>query len=708
MSQATALPSEERDSNPPVDRPGPVRQCHGRAVCLLILLVGALVVSRPMLPSRIPTHPMSDLPHHVRHVEEYRLALAERQVPPLVAPLQNFRTRGAVFQYYGGTAYIIPGMLALLGLNPYRALGLGVFLQVLVGGVFMFRTGRALGASPAASLLAAVAFEVFPYAGADLYARGGYTQVTAYWALPLVFYCMLRLTQSRGWPAVRYFCLAALAWSFFIPQHPIQTVMCACVMLFLLAGYVAFDRREPWREKWTALLTPTMSMLGGLAASAWFCYAILRDYGRLRITPHKAFLDAGLSSMRVLLWPEYREPPHTEWAPQLGTHFALAAVIALVLFRRTRALGVFAALGLAALVGIIGWHEQMPWLERLLAPVQWSYRLMIPAGFLGAVALVVAFSAATTRLPGRAAMVLTVVLLVYVLAIAPKYYRQKPKYGRLPVAAALDPAATLPDSLGYALLGADYAQAQRTWAPGGVLRTDFDIRLPRDCLPFEARLVLRREGAGAGNVPAGTSHAGGEVRVRVDTGRGWDLRTTVPADGDEVRLAFSVDPSMGLETHDQQVRFETTPPGTAWRLADLTVHVRGDPPEAVVHTLAGLADDQVRRDQRGARAVFRIRLEPGQEGLYQIPVCHLPSNGLKVNGRPASPASLDQFLTIVPLSAGPNTVEIRTRPTTWAWALSVATSLTCVALAVGIPLRDRAARRRRALQPGPGSETGPS
>jgi hypothetical protein len=438
-----------------------------RIVCFLILLLGALIVTRPMFPAKIPTHPMSDLPHHVRHVEEYRLALAEHQVPPLAPPLQNDRTRAAVFQYYGGTAYLIPGLLSLWGLDPYRALGLAVFVQVLLGGTFMYRTGRALGAARPAALLAAAAFQVFPYAGADLYARGGYTQVTAYWALPMVFYCMLRLAQTRGWRAVRYFCLASLAWSFFIPQHPIQTVMGACVMLGLIAGYVVIDLRRPWREKWPALLTPAASLLGGLAASAWFWVPVARDYRRLRITPHKAFLDAGLSSMKVLFWPFYRELTFPEWAPQLGTLFAIAAVVALVLFRRTRALGVLSSLGLAALVWIIGWHDRFPWLERLLSPVQWSYRLMVPAGFLGAVALAAAAAAVWRMLPKRWAMALMVALTVYVLAIAPPYYAQKKKYQRVAVAAALDPAVTLPDSLGYALLGANYAEARRAWAKRG-------------------------------------------------------------------------------------------------------------------------------------------------------------------------------------------------------------------------------------------------
>src|SRR5436309_346750 len=100
----------------------------------------------PLLPrERILATQADDLVHHVRHVHEYRLALAEGQFPPLVAPALDRGARVPVFQYYSNTGYLIPGVLALLGAGPYTALKISVFLHLLAAGGFVYLACRALG-----------------------------------------------------------------------------------------------------------------------------------------------------------------------------------------------------------------------------------------------------------------------------------------------------------------------------------------------------------------------------------------------------------------------------------------------------------------------------------------------------------------------------------------------------------------------------------
>ena len=72
---------------------------------------------------RIQSTQANDLANHVRHVHEYHLALRERQFPPLVAPSLNGGTRIPLFQYYSGTAYLVPGVIAWAGHSKVRSVG---------------------------------------------------------------------------------------------------------------------------------------------------------------------------------------------------------------------------------------------------------------------------------------------------------------------------------------------------------------------------------------------------------------------------------------------------------------------------------------------------------------------------------------------------------------------------------------------------------
>src|SRR5215218_7799324 len=103
-----------------------MRKWLRRILCLLVLLAGATVATWPMVPEGIPLHTMTDLLNHVRNTGEYQFALAEGQFPPTFAPVLNGGTRLPLFQHYGGTAYTVPGLIALAGVSPYRALGAAI------------------------------------------------------------------------------------------------------------------------------------------------------------------------------------------------------------------------------------------------------------------------------------------------------------------------------------------------------------------------------------------------------------------------------------------------------------------------------------------------------------------------------------------------------------------------------------------------------
>jgi hypothetical protein len=356
-------------------------------------------------------------------------------------------------------------------------------------------------------------------------------------------------------------------------------------------------------------------------------------------------------------------------------------LLALVFAKRTGALGVLAALSFAGMVAIILWHNDIPQVNELLKPLQWTYRLKIPAAFAGALCLALSLSALERwlRHPWTAGLAFGLTF-AYVFLIAPPYFAHLQKYERHPLEVALQPNYHHPNALAYAMRGTDFGELRRLWAPDGLLRLGADLAVAPEGYPFEARLLLRNE------TPGAATDGPAELRVLIDGVTDRGVTTSAAGDG-LLRLVVPLKPRVGLGGGDQMLRFEA-PPGSAWRLTDLAFWTHGDPPDAEVRVPDAA---KVRRVQRRKRAVFHVEIDPGREGLYQLPVCYLPSNELKVNDRPARLASVDEYLTIVRLSAGKNVVQVRTRPTMWAWSVSVGTLVAALAGVVVAAVRQRRA-----------------
>lgn len=656
------------------------------------LLLGAWFVALALsacLPvartRRVLVTQANDLAHHARHAYEFGLALREGQVPPLVAPEMDGRIRVPVFQYYSLTAYALPGTaVALLRMHPYEALKLSIFLHVLAAGVFAYKSARALGVGRAAAIVAGTAYELFPFAGVDLFGRGAYSEFTALEATPLVFYLALKVVQSArprapagtapaaaapAPPRARlWFCLASLAWAYFIPLHPVQTVLCGGLVFVLLAAHSLLDLKTTWRGPAAVLGT----IVCGSLASAWFWVPVARDYADLRITPHAGFFDAGLASFPVLLWPVYREMLWRLWAPQLGLHFAVAAAAVLVLWPRPgRAIGAIAALSLVAIIVLIRWYDSVPYAAQLLKPLQWTYRLLVPAALAGTVCLALAFDAIHRRLSGAGGLALYVIVLAYVVGISPWYFAGRGRQYGTPRDEVLSPHYVAVNTTGsYVLRGTDYARLGLV-KPPSLLNTGVRLPIPGEGYRTEIRLVLRTD---AGAASAAGSEVRPDVDVLIDTAKNPGVSKTW-IDG-ALHLGFSIMPHVGHVAGNKALRFVSSPPETRWRVQDVTFHSAADPSGWVCRV-----PEVARRTRDGKRLRYNIEVAPGKAGLYQLPVCHLPSNTMEVNGNPLSPLPMvNRAMVVAPLREGVNDVQIRTRPAAAAWLVSAGA---CIALAIG-------------------------
>jgi hypothetical protein len=611
------------------------------------LLVGASCCL-PLLPDNILQTIDNDLANHVRHTYEYGLALKQHQFPPLVAPTLNGDERIPLFQYYSGTGYLVSGLLSALGVDAYFAIKLTIMLHLAAGGFFSYLACRRLGIRSVAAFAAGTAFELFPFVGIDLFVRGAYPEILACSVLPLLLYLVIGLAQARGRrPILAKLCATAVAWAYFLAIHPIQAVLGSVLVMALGCVYAILDETDrPFRQRWRGPAAIFGSAALALVGTLWFWWPIMRDYSALRVVhQYNFFADVGLNHLAVLLWPGYRAVDSVTpyWAPQLGLHFLVAAAIVLVAARRARAIAIASALILIAIVIVIRWHGHIPLADQLFEPLQWSYRLLVPAALVGMLCIGFALDTIARRFPDMRGGLVLGVCVGYVLALGIPYFADRGKiYLTFGSEGATSRAHVSVNADYYGLRGSDFRDLgliQNSSLPVGI-----DIALAAAAPSFHIRLVLR----------APTSRS--SLRVLVD-GRPV-LGATTRRVGRTATVQFGVRPitTVTASTGNRTIHFDPAVPGEVWRVVDVSFHPDGDPAGQWIRLPRAIVPG-------GAKsATWRIDVPRGKAGLYQLPVLYVPNNVQFVNGHSAAEASSDRFMTIVRLRGGENMVRFETHP----------------------------------------------
>jgi hypothetical protein len=383
---------------------------------------------------------LTDLPPHIAAAWQARLALAEGQFPLRVAPLEREGRGYAMFQLYGQLPYTAAAVLQLVALPdtpqaPYVALKIVVWASLVLGGVYLFRLARYLGARDAAALVAAVAYVAAPYLLVNLHARGALAEAIAQGLLPLTLYQLLRFVAGGG--RLR-FCKAALAATAVLLTHLITFAysLAAAGLLILLLSRAHLVRRA---------LRGAAVALGTLVLSWYFVAPILWLRGALSITTGSRAMMANyswLTPLPSLLSPSSVPPVPTGAMelpafihPALGLVSLTGAVLAAALWLRlvaappTRSLRRFAPVLLAVfgLGLLLAWSPVDVWshLPDLFSLAQFTYRQITLTMWSGALLLALALTAVLPRghgtLAGAAGTALVLVASGPYLTSAPAW-----------------------------------------------------------------------------------------------------------------------------------------------------------------------------------------------------------------------------------------------------------------------------------------------
>ena len=627
----------------------------------------ALYVSSPTWHKDIFETQGHDLAVHVRHVHEYKLALREGQTIPLVAPSMNGSSRLPLFQYYSGTGYVLPGLLCWAGLDPYLSLKAAIVLMSLVGAFGVRKLCGFLGCDAFAAFTASVAFQLFPFGGIDLINRGAYIEWASLQFLPVTMWLSLRTLASRSpagtWAVV---VTASLGWAFFVPIHPVQTLYAGGLSAVLVMWHGLVSLRDRGSVGRAAL-----SYLFGTLLSAWYWLPILLDFNAIQNAAHQGLYDTGFT-WRTLLAPCLVTSPEVVhgWAVQVGLHFVIAALVVLLYRPSYRRFTWVASLCFLACLLILLDGYRLKGVHSLFRPMQFTYRLLIPAALAGVLCLGEFLAVLKAALPPRLGLALRGLFLAYVLGSSCLYFL--PGYvgvaGRNypdSVVKILAPDYVSVNSSQYALYGTDYRELG--WIDRKHLLVNREHRLPWEGVPFEFRLV------------AECDRDLGGMSFLVDNRR--QLLMVSRAGGNRWSVRGLVLPTRGMCRKLQAVRFEAPCEADAIRVSDFLVRPVGDNQQWTRLPL------HVSQSKVGRARYYCVDVEAGKAGLYQLPIHYYSALRVYVNGLRIEMSSADRSMVIVPLKEGCNVIRVATLPNRVALALMALVSGTWLGWLGWLPLR---------------------
>lgn len=609
----------------------------------LIFAVAAFFITFPLFHNDVLQSQAQDLANHVRHIHEYKLALLEGQIPPLVAPDVNGGIRVPLFQYYTGTAYTVPGLISAAGINPYAALKLTLFILSLLSTLALFKSLKMIFKSNdnQAAFIGALTFQLFTFALVDLYDRGGYVEWISLEYAAFAFYGLINLAHSFLSSEIRFppfskFLIASISLLFFIASHPTQTVYFGLIIAILLLTYVMTQNIE-LRKKMNILCWISLAFLSSVLLTSWFWFPILQSFEFLKITKHAAFYSAQ-TNLSTLLWPWFHPiiKISGNWAPQIGIHITMATLLLFFFWKKIDLFSKVTLLLLSFLFLAVISPDYINdrFLLPLFAPMQWSYRLLIPLALVASITVGLAYNLLkqlTFEKISNPVLLYSCSFLIILNAI-PYLYSIERVYHRginIPLAQILSPSFSPPNTVGsYTLAGTHYAELG--WIKDKQLILDTDISLPKEGVPFEAELTL----AGKPN-----------ITVLINN---QPIKTVFRTTNHQSYLRFTLYPPRGI-TPSQQIKFQS-----AAKKSIQVIESKFRPIKdkewvklPVSYTLS-----------KGNKA-YSATVAVKSSGLYQLPISYYPGLMIYINNTLIHQESNDKFLIITQLNEGENTIYIK-------------------------------------------------
>jgi 6-pyruvoyl-tetrahydropterin synthase-like protein len=396
-----------------------------RSSVVALLVVLCLPALWPMLSVTFWTS--HDGLHHIFRLANFDDGLRSGVLYPRWADALGFGYGFPVTNYYAPLAYYVAAFIHLFGAGILDSLKLTYALGFVVSALGMYRLARDFVGSRAA-LLAAVAYTYYPYHIADTYMRGTVTEFCALTFLPLIVWLVRRSLQAHTRRMQWIYALfSAVSLCALMLTHNLS----AFLFLPALGFYVLLvSVRRGWRECARALAWFAAEVALALALAAFYLLPALGEVAWIRagqvsgsvddiqtmLTPITQFVSLNFMQPYVPDAPASLQHP-------LGLAVALLSAVACMIgFARRKQLSsarrgewiAWATITVVTMIAMLNWSAPLWANVRVLAFVQYPYRLHAILGL--ALAMLIALGAQAvdewypSRITHRAARVVSGVI----------------------------------------------------------------------------------------------------------------------------------------------------------------------------------------------------------------------------------------------------------------------------------------------------------
>jgi hypothetical protein len=207
---------------------------------LVLALTVAVAAVTPALAVRgiVATRAAGDSAFLLQRVQQMTVELGAGHFPPRWMPDSGYGLGYPFWNYYAPLAYLVAGLLAMLGGGVVGAIKVTTLVTYLAAAGGMFWLAYEAWGSRASGLLAAVAYTVAPYHLVNVYVRGdALAEVAAYACFPWVLLAVDRIRRRRTPDAV---VALTVAFAALLVSHNIS----AMLFVPVLVAYVVWRLAE--------------------------------------------------------------------------------------------------------------------------------------------------------------------------------------------------------------------------------------------------------------------------------------------------------------------------------------------------------------------------------------------------------------------------------------------------------------------------------
>ena len=386
---------------------------------ILSLIVAALAGRMLITPQHFYTH--DDI--QVFRVSEFINCFKTGQIPCRWSANLGKGYGYPWFNYYPPMIYVVPSLLATLGLQVVTSLNLFMFLTFLLAAWSIYLLVKELTRREDLSFLASSLYTLYPFHATNVFVRGVYAENLAWSIAPLILLLLYRQTISNKLERI----LPAL-FAFIYLTHIISSFVLTA-LTFAWAGLLIFVYQKPFFKTMIRLLT---QVLIGLSLAAFFIVPALAEKNLVQSDSltegYYAHTNHYVSFFQLFkeykwnysasLWGEaWDEMPFM--VGHIHTTLAAVLVLTLIYFRpRQQAKRLYLILGLFALFFALLFmaHFKSDFIWTLIPPlayIQFPWRFIVWA----ALPLVLALALSLSLIPKKLSYLITVLtslaLLIY-------------------------------------------------------------------------------------------------------------------------------------------------------------------------------------------------------------------------------------------------------------------------------------------------------